>query len=278
MKEVDVYINSAALIIYVIFFAILLIIRKGRIDNSAKIICIVYPFGIAAQIYWRSKEFGINAVLEAFIILIHDIVVMSPSYFVFEMESIRCITTSTTLEHFQKSRWNLKVQSSIIAGIFVSFSLASAFLNSFTEQDLNQDSSSTQKVLYLFGAVLQTLFFFPAIYVCYIYLISLTYFVRCKLNAVLDRQFDLSIKHRFLVIWSYMIGFLQLSTLLVRIFLTIYTRFWLNPERDTRTIEVEACRLWITIVDWVTPFSLLYLYKHISLKKNVHQKKKIVEK
>ncbi len=48
MKEVDVYINSAALLIYVICLAILMIIRKGRIDNSAKIICIVYPLGITA--------------------------------------------------------------------------------------------------------------------------------------------------------------------------------------------------------------------------------------
>jgi|LauGreDrversion4_2_1035121.scaffolds.fasta_scaffold866568_1 hypothetical protein len=48
MKLVDLYMNSAASTIYVIFLVTLLIIRKGRIDNSAKIICIGYPFGIAA--------------------------------------------------------------------------------------------------------------------------------------------------------------------------------------------------------------------------------------
>ena len=48
MKSVDLYMNSAASTIYVIFLVTLLIIRKGRIDNSAKIICIGYPFGIAA--------------------------------------------------------------------------------------------------------------------------------------------------------------------------------------------------------------------------------------
>jgi hypothetical protein len=31
-------------------------------------------------------------------------------------------------------------------------------------------------------------------------------------------------------------------------------------------------RLWITVVDWVTPFSLLYLYKHISVSKIAAEK------
>jgi len=31
-------------------------------------------------------------------------------------------------------------------------------------------------------------------------------------------------------------------------------------------------RLWITVVDWVTPFSLLYLYKHISVSKMAVEK------
>ena len=97
--------------------------------------------------------------------------------------------------------------------------------------------------------------------------------MRRKVNAVLDRQFDLSCKHRFLVIWSYTIGFLQLSSLLIRIFITIYTRFWLHPIEDTNTIVIEVCKLWITIVDWVTPFSLLYLYKHISARKLPPKKK-----
>ena len=46
-------------------------------------------------------------------------------------------------------------------------------------------------------------------------------------------------------------------------FITISTRFWLEPFRDGDTILIRACELWITVVDWVTPFSLLYLYKHI---------------
>ena len=95
-----------------------------------------------------------NDALEAFIIVLHDLLVMSPSYFVFEMESIRCAITATTLKQFKKSRRRLIIKSSVIAGIFVSFSLAAAFLDSFMENNINEQSSLAQKGLYLFGAVL----------------------------------------------------------------------------------------------------------------------------
>ena len=177
--------------------------------------------------YWRLNDFNINPVLESFIIVFHDLLVMSPSYFVFEMESIRCIMKAKSLEHFKQSRRRLIIESSIIGVILFSFSLVAAFLNSFMEDYIKGDPTSTQIGLYLFGAVLQTLLYIPAIYVLCVYIISLTFFVRRKVNAVVDRQFDLSCKHRFLVIWSYTIGLLQLSTLLIRIFITIYTRYWL---------------------------------------------------
>lgn len=48
MENVDFYMNLAALIIYVVFLVILMVMRKGKIDHSAKIICIGYPLGIIA--------------------------------------------------------------------------------------------------------------------------------------------------------------------------------------------------------------------------------------
>ncbi len=48
MKQVDIYMSSGALVIYMVLLVILLIVRKGRIDNSAKIICIGYPVGVIA--------------------------------------------------------------------------------------------------------------------------------------------------------------------------------------------------------------------------------------
>lgn len=48
MKNVDIYINASALAVYIVLLLALLIVRKGRIDNSAKIICLGYPLGVIA--------------------------------------------------------------------------------------------------------------------------------------------------------------------------------------------------------------------------------------
>ena len=218
------------------------------------------------------NKFRINHLLESFLIITHDLLVISPSYFVFEMESIRCIVKANTLEHFKKTRRRLIIESIVIASILVSFSTVAAFLNAFLEDHIGSDQPTSIKSLYLLGAVLQTTLYIPAIYVFCIYLISLNYFVTQKVNAIMVRQLQLSFKHRFFVIWCYTIGFLQLSTLLTRIYITIYTRYWLQPQRDTNTILIWALRLWITVVDWVTPFSLLYLYKHIGVTKMADEK------
>ena len=139
LKDVDFYMNLGALIIYTLLLAILMIARKGRIDNSAKIICIGYPLGVIAQLFWRRNAFNKDDVLRSFLFLTHDLLVISPSYFVFEMESIRCVTKASTLEQFKKSRRWLIIQSIIIASIFVSFSTVAAFLNVFTKEHLGAD-------------------------------------------------------------------------------------------------------------------------------------------
>ena len=79
---------------------------------------------------------------------------MSPSYFVFEMESIRCVTIAIILEHFKKARRKLIIESTVIASILVSFSCGAAFLNAFFEDKIGNGSASYQRGLYLFGAVL----------------------------------------------------------------------------------------------------------------------------
>jgi hypothetical protein len=72
------------------------------------------------------------------------------------MESIRCIIKADSLEHFNKARRRLIIESIVIASILVSFSTMAAFLNAFTENLLyNKDGISTYvKILYLLGAVL----------------------------------------------------------------------------------------------------------------------------
>ena len=124
--------NLATLIIYIVLLAALITVRKGRIDNSAKIICIGYPVGVMAQLYWRLNALEKDDVLESFLIVTHNFLVISPSYFVFEMESIRCITKASTLEYFKKTRRRLIIESIVIASLFMSFGTVAAFLNAFT--------------------------------------------------------------------------------------------------------------------------------------------------
>jgi hypothetical protein len=85
------------------------------------------------------KEFKIDQVFEAILIITHDLLVISPSYFVFEMESIRCITIANNLENFIKARRSLIIKSIIIVSILVSFSTAAAFLDAFTEEYIEKD-------------------------------------------------------------------------------------------------------------------------------------------
>jgi hypothetical protein len=86
--------------------------------------------------YWRLNFSKINHVFESFIIVLHDFLVLSPSYFVFEMECIRCVIRAKNLDHFKKIRRSLVKKSAIIASILVTFSLVAAFLNAFTQDDL----------------------------------------------------------------------------------------------------------------------------------------------
>jgi hypothetical protein len=99
----------------------------------------------------------------------------------------------------------------------------------------------------------------------YIYMRSVTYFVKRKVQKILRRQFDkLTSKQRFLILWSFLVGALNMLTLVFRIFITYWTRRNLTPEMDTFTPMVEGMMLTITLVDWVTPYTLVFCYYHIS--------------
>ena len=100
LEDADFYMNLVGLVIYVICFAGVLYLRKCKIDLPAIIICTAYPIGIIAQICWRIWDFGIPKGLEVCIIILHDFTIVLPSYFVYEMESIRLILNAKNLEHF----------------------------------------------------------------------------------------------------------------------------------------------------------------------------------
>jgi hypothetical protein len=82
------------------------------------------------------NEFNINEIFESILIITHDLLIISPSYFVFEMESIRCITKASTLENFKKARRTLIIKSIVIVCILVSFSTVAAFLDAFLEEHI----------------------------------------------------------------------------------------------------------------------------------------------
>lgn len=132
LQDLDFYINLVALFIYIILLIILMIARRGKIDISAKIICIGYPLGVIAQSSWRMQVFKNLHTAESFLILFHDLLVISPSYFVFEMENIRCVTNASTLEHFKISRKKLIIKSIRIASVIVILSTVAAFLQAFS--------------------------------------------------------------------------------------------------------------------------------------------------
>jgi hypothetical protein len=48
LEHVDFIMNIVSLSIYLICLIALLILSRGQIDNSARIICILYPLGIIA--------------------------------------------------------------------------------------------------------------------------------------------------------------------------------------------------------------------------------------
>jgi len=73
---------------------------------------------------------------------------------------------------------------------------------------------------------------------------------------------------RFVIIWSYLVGGLNLLTLALRIFITYWTRRHLTPKIDTMNPMIESMMLTITVIDWFTPYSLVYCYYNISIKKN----------
>ena len=70
---------------------------------------------------------------------------------------------------------------------------------------------------------------------------------------------------------------LNIFTLGLRIYITFYTRFTFEVKIRTPTMVVEVMKICITTVDWVTPFSLLYLYLNISVGKSKVKEKKTLK-
>ena len=192
-------------------------------------------------------------------IILHDLVVISPCYFIFEMEKVRIVIQSSGVEEFQRVNIILKRWSTATFIGFIFTSLVGAFMTSIGLQELRATNFAQGRFPYITGSILQGLFFVLATALYYIYMRSVTYFVKRKVQTIMRRQFnELTGKQTFLIVWSFLVGALNMLTLLFRIFITYWTRRNLTPEKDTFTPIVEGMMLTITLVDWVTPYTLVF--------------------
>ena len=208
-----------------------------------------------------------NDITRSFVIILHDLVVISPCYFIFEMEKVRIVIQSSGVEEFQTVNIILKRWSTATFIGFIFTSLVGAFMTSIGLQELRATKFAQGRFPYITGSILQGLFFVLATALYYIYMRSVTYFVKRKVQTIMRRQFnELTGKQTFLIVWSFLVGALNMLTLLFRIFITYWTRRNLTPEKDTFTPMVEGMMLTITLVDWVTPYTLVFCYYHISRK------------
>jgi hypothetical protein len=263
--NVDLGLNIFGLSLFLVCFIALLLKYKGKIDPAAIVICSLYPIGTISQVVWRVYGDSMDDITRSFIIIMHDLVVISPCYFIFEMEKVRVVIQSSGVEDFQRTDRIMKKWTTATFISFVFTSLVGAFMTSFGLQQLRASNFAQGRFLYITGSLLQAAFFLLATALYCLYLTSVTYFVKRKVQTILRRQFDkLTGSQRFLIVWSFLVGALNLLTLLFRIFITYWTRRNLTPELDTFTPMVEGMMLTITLVDWVTPYTLVFCYYHIS--------------
>jgi uncharacterized membrane protein YeaQ/YmgE (transglycosylase-associated protein family) len=263
--NVDLGLNIFGLSLFLVCFVALLLKYKFKIDPAAIVICSLYPIGTISQVVWRVYGDSMNEITRSFVIILHDLVVISPCYFIFEMEKVRVVIQSSGVEDFQRANRIMKRGTTATFVGFIFTSLVGAFMTSIGLQELRASNYTQGRFLYITGSILQALFFVLATALYYIYMRSVTYFVKRKVQKILRRQFDkLTSKQRFLIVWSFLVGALNMLTLVFRIFITYWTRRNLTPEKDTFTPMVEGMMLTITLVDWVTPYTLVFCYYHIS--------------
>lgn len=82
---IDFTMNLLGLILFLASYIALLVKHRCKIDRAAIIICSLYPMGTISQFVWRIYGKDMGDTLRSIVIIMHDLVVVSPSYFVYEM-------------------------------------------------------------------------------------------------------------------------------------------------------------------------------------------------
>jgi hypothetical protein len=117
------------------------------------------------------------------------------------------------------------------------------------------------KVIYVLGTWASALFFLLAILIVIKYFLSLYFFLTLKVNRLLEYQRKLTRQQKCHMIWPFVVGVLNICILMLRFFVTLYTGLY----DDYSDKVMEVIYLNITIIDWVTPYSILYLFMKMSI-------------
>jgi hypothetical protein len=72
-----------------------------------------------------------SSFVRAIVIILHDLVVVSPSYFIFEMEKVRVLIQANSIDEFKIANGLLKRWSLITFAVFCVLISAGAFMTSY---------------------------------------------------------------------------------------------------------------------------------------------------
>jgi hypothetical protein len=179
IKTADLIVNCVGLLLFIVCFAALLVKHNFKIDRAALIICSLYPLGTIAQLIWRRDGNSMGLTIRSLIIIMHDLVVVSPSYFVYEMLKVQVIIQSSGIEEFILKNRRLQISSVVIATVLIVSSIIGAFCSSFGLHKL-EDKNDRDGTIYIVGSVFFMIFFVTATIPYIMFLKSLSYFIRRK--------------------------------------------------------------------------------------------------
>lgn len=174
--------NLFGLILFLGIYAGLLVKYKFNIDKAAIIICSLYPLGNMAQVIWRIWGYEINDIIRSFIIVLHDLVVVSPSYFVYEMLKVQVVIGSSGIDDFKRSDSYLRAWGLAISVILCATTVIGAFCTSFGITYIYQsEPNEIGKPIFIVGSVFFMIFFITATIPYVFFIKSLSYFMKRKI-------------------------------------------------------------------------------------------------
>jgi hypothetical protein len=195
------------------------------------------------------------------IVFVHNLVVMLPTYFIFQITHVKLLVTSTSFEIFIKDSKRLRVIRAIVITFLLIMNAMSSILYALSTDGSIDYTWDT------IGIIVTVLFNVMDTCMVLYFLKSLRYFVTKKINTLLLRQRQLTRKQWTIVVWAYSLPTLNLINLQLRIIITLMTRLEATKAWEFQTGHA-ALSLFITVVNFLTCFSLLWLFAYMSRASN----------